>query len=323
MNAFLLALLVVLPTVPDPLASAATPSAAPAVGEAATVAATAVPALQHVAIVGASVSAGIGLDPTANPFAGQPSKLQLAQIVEASILGPHETPHNGADFNFFSSPEGIAKRSAADAKAAKPTALVAIDYLFWLGYGPGSDDKRAARVEAGLKLLDGFTCPVLVGDLPDFRGAGTNPMYLPATSIPPAEALSAMNKRIYEWAGAKKNVVIVPMGEMLRKVIVGETFTVAGTTFEKGSKERLLQADNLHTTLEGTCGLWALAVEAWRKADPTIPADALLIDIPALAKKAEVPAPAGKGGKIKGKKSPPKKPAEKKDGQFEGVGAGR
>lgn len=273
-----------------------------------------VPALQQIAVIGASVSAGIGLDPTANAFAGEKSKLQLAQIVDASILAPHAAPFNGADFNFFSSPEPIAKRSAASAKAAKPSALVAIDYLFWLGYGPGSDAKRADRVDAGLKLLESFTCPVLVGDLPDFHGAGTNPMYLPPSSIPPAEAIAAMNKRIYAWAKEHKNVVMVPMGEMLRKVIVDEEFTVAGTTFGKGSKERLLQPDNLHTTLEGTCGLWALAVEAWRAADPTLPAEAFLIDIPALAKKAEeVAANAAPAKEKKGKKAERVKPVPKKE----------
>lgn len=275
--------------------------------------AAAVPALQRVAVIGASVSAGIGLDPRADPLAGEASRLQLAQIVDASIQGPHETPFNGADFNFFSSPEGIAKRSVADAKAAKPTALVAIDYLFWLGYGSGSEEKRAERVAAGLKLLETFTCPVLVGDLPDFRGAGTNPFFLPPTSIPAAESLAAMNKSIYAWAKERKNVVVVPMAEMLRKLIVDEPFTVAGTTYEKGSKSRLLQGDNLHTTLEGTCGLWALAVESWRAADPTLPADALLVDIDALAKKAEAARDALPSAKGKGKRAKGGEKADKKE----------
>jgi len=280
-------------------------------------AAVAVPALQRCAVVGASVSAGFGLDPGANAFAGEKSKLQMAQIVDASIAGPHETPHNGADLNFFSSPEGIAKRAAADAKAARPTALVAIDYLFWMGYGPGGDEKREERVATGLKHLEAFACPVLVGDLPDFRGAGTNPMYLPKESIPSAEALAAMNKRIYAWALDRKNVVIVPMAEMLRKLITDEPFTVGGTLFDKGSKPRLLQADNLHTTLEGTCALWALAVEAWRKADATIPEDAFLIEVPTLAKKAAEARESAAPVKGKAKKT---KPAAKKEKA--GAGAG-
>lgn len=311
MKAFLLAFPLVLSGV---LVAADAPAPAP---ESAAKPTVAVPALQHLAVVGASVSAGIGLDPTANPFAGEKSKLQLAQIVDASITGPHETPHNGADFNFFSSPEAIAKRSAADAKAAKPTALVAIDYLFWMGYGPGSEEKRAARVEAGLKHLEGFACPVLLGDLPDLRGAGTNPMYLPKESIPAAESLAAMNKRIYAWAQERKNVVIVPMAEMLRKLIAEEPFTVGGTLFDKGSKPRLLQADNLHTTLEGTCALWALAVETWRKADASIPADAFLIEVPTLAKKAAEPPSAATPVKGKAKRA---KPAAKKEKA--GAGAG-
>jgi len=276
----------------------------------------AVPALQYCAVVGASVSAGFGLDPSANAFAGEKSKLQMAQIVDASIAGPHERPFNGADLNFFSSPEGIAKRAAADAKAAKPTALVAIDYLFWMGYGPGGDEKREERVNTGLKHLEAFACPVLVGDLPDFRGAGTNPMFLPKESIPSAEALARMNKRIYAWAKERKNVVVVvPMAEMLRKLIVDEPFTVGGTAYEKGSKARLLQSDNLHTTVEGTCALWVLAAEAWSQADASVPSDAFLLDIPALAKKAEELSQSATPVKGKGKKA---KSGTKKDK----VGAG-
>ena len=274
----------------------------------------AVPALAKPAVIGASISAGIGLDPTSNPFAGEKSKLQLAQIVDASILATHETPWNGADFNFFSSPEGIAKRSAADAKAAKPTVLVALDYLFWLGYGPGSDEKREQRVEAGLKNLDAFACTVLVGDLPDFRGAGTNRMYLPPESIPPAETLARFNKRIYAWAKEKKNVVVVPQAEMLRKLIADEPIAVGGITFEKGSKAKLLQSDNLHTTLVGTCALWAVAVEAWRAQDPTIPAEAFLVEPNALAAKAEELARAAPVKKAKGQRAKPKEKAGEKAG---------
>lgn len=312
---FLAAHLVLLALALVPASSFATDT--PAAPAPAAKAPVAVPALQHCAVVGASVSAGFGLDPTANAFAGEKSKLQMAQIVDASIVGPHEAPHNAADLNFFSSPEGIAKREVADAKAAKPTALVAIDFLFWMGYGPGGDEKREERVSTGLKHLEAFACPVLVGDLPDFRGAGTNPMFLPKESIPSAEALARMNKRIYEWAKEHKNVAVVPMAEMLRKLIADEPFTVGGTTYEKGSKARLLQADNLHTTIEGTCALWVLAVEAWCKVDTTIQADAFNLDIPALAKKAAEPRQAATPVKGKGQKA---KPAAKKEKAGAGTG---
>lgn len=264
---------------------------------------------RHVAVLGASVSAGFGLDPTANAFAGEKSKIQMAQIVDASMLLDHDLPWNGADLNFFSSPEAIAKRSVADAKAEKPTAVIAIDYLFWLGYGNGSPEKRSARVEAGLKLLESFTCPVLVGDLSDFHGAGTNPMFLPKESIPPAESLAQMNKAIYAWARERKNVVVVPLAEMLRKVIVDEPITVGGVTFEKGSKARLMQSDNLHTTLEGTCALWCIAIEAWRAADPTIPAEAFLSNPTELAKKVEA---AAASAPVKPKRAKPGKAKPKK-----------
>lgn len=283
-------------------------------GDATATAAARVAVLQRVAIVGASMSAGFGLDPEAGPFSGQESKVQLAQIVEASIVGPHEPVHNGATMMFFTAPEPTAKRSLATAKAAKPTVLVALDYLFWMGYGPGSDAKREERVTSALAMLEDFECPILLSDLPDFNASLPDPMMLPKESIPPAKTIVELNEKIGEWAKGRKNVVLVPQGEMLRKLIADEEIKAGGNTFEKGSRARLMQRDNLHTTLEGTCAMWAGAVDAWRAQDPSIPADALVLDVVKLAERLQA-APAVKSGPTvkpgKAKKTGPKKKAEK------------
>ncbi len=271
-----------------------------------------VPVLQRVAIVGASMSAGFGLDPEANPMMGQESGLQLAQIVEASIVGPHEPVRNGATMMFFTAPEPTAKRALAEAKAAKPTLLVALDYLFWMGYGPGSEAKREDRVKSALAMLEPFTCPILLSDLPDFNASLPDPMMLPKESIPPAEVIVKLNKQIREWAKDRKNVVVVPQGEMLRKLIADEEIKAGGNTFEKGSRARLLQKDGLHTTLDGTCAIWVSAIDAWRAQDPALPADALLLDVVKMAEKSKA-APAAKSGPTvrpgKVKKAKPKEKA--------------
>jgi hypothetical protein len=245
-----------------------------------------VPALQRVAVAGASISAGFGLDPAADAFSGQASRVQLAQVVEASLAAPHEPVHNGASMLFFTAPEATAKRALQGARDAKASAFVALDYLFWMGYGAGTDTARRERLEAGLKLLEGFEGPILLGDLPDFRGAEVNPLFLPPAAIPAPETLAALNARIAEWAKARSNVVVVPLAETMRKLLADEPFDVRGNRFEKGARARLLQADHLHTTLEGTCALWAIAVDAWCKADRSLPADAFDLDVARLAQKA-------------------------------------
>jgi len=280
-------------------------------GDTTAAAAPRVDALQRIAIVGASMSAGFGLDPEANPMMGQESKMQLAQIVEASIVGPHEPVHNGATMMFFTAPEPTAKRALAEAKTAKPTVIVALDYLFWMGYGSGNEAKREERVKSALALLEPFECPILLSDLPDFNGAKPDPMMLPPQAIPPAETIVKLNKQIGEWAKEHKNVVLVPQGEMLRKLIADEEIQAGGNTFVKGSRARLLQADGLHTTLEGTCAMWASAVDAWRAHDATLPVDALLIDVAQLAAKAKGAPPAKPGTAVKPGKAKKAKAKEK------------
>ena len=50
--------------------------------------------------------------------------------------------------------------------------IVAIDFLFWFGYGAGKDaEGRMASLEQGLDLLEGLMGPILLGDLPDVRHA--------------------------------------------------------------------------------------------------------------------------------------------------------
>ena len=281
-------------------------------GDTTAAAAPRVDALQRIAVVGASLSAGFGLDPTANPLTGQESKLQLAQIVDASIVGPHEPVHNGATMMFFTAPEPTGKRALAEAMSAKPTALVALDYLFWMGYGPGNDAKREERVKSALAMLEPFTCPILLSDLPDFNASKPDPMMLPPQSIPPAETLVKLNQQIADWAKDRKNVVLVPQGEMLRKLIADEEIKAGGNTYAKGSRAKLLQADGLHTTLEGTCAMWVTAIDAWRAKDPTLPAEALLLDVPKLAEKSAAAPPAKAGTPVKAgkaRKAEPKKKA--------------
>lgn len=242
-------------------------------------------ALGKVVIVGASVSAGYGLDPRADAFQGQTSRLRLAQIVDASIVGAHPAPLDESDILFFSAAQATAKRIAKEASASKPTLVVALDYLFWLGYGAGDEQERVERLEVGLKALEGVKGTVLLGDLPDFNGVRVDPFMLPKESIPPASVIAKLNEKCAGWAKKRKNVVVVPVASLFTRLSKGEAFAVRGNSFDASARSRLMQADGLHTTLEGTCALWVLAVDAWLATNPAgIDEAAFVFDVAELAK---------------------------------------
>jgi hypothetical protein len=252
--------------------------------------------LQKVAVIGASISAGVGLDPAADPLQGQQSKLRLVHVVHASVVGEHAPPLDLSDYMFFSAPKPTAKRRAKEAADAKASVVVALDYLFWLGYGPGDAKARLERVQDGLKALEAVKAPLLLGDFADFNGVRSS--MLSPDAVPPTEVIDQLNERIAEWAKDRKNVVVVPIREMFRKVIAGEPFEVRGNAFDANAKKRLMQDDGLHTSLEGTCALWVLAVDSWLATKPEgVDESAFVLDVAklvAVAPSATVPDPKDK-----------------------------
>lgn len=264
------------------------------------------------AVIGASVSAGVGLDTTADPFQGQESKLRLSNVVDASIVGTHDAILDLASFMFFSAPKPTAKKSAKEVVEAKPSLVVAIDYLFWLGFGPGDEKARLERIEDGLKALEAVKSPLLLGDLPDFNGVTVSRMMLAPESIPTRDVLAHLNARIAEWAKKRSNVVVVPIEETFRKLNAGEEFTVRGNAFGKDARAKFMQKDGLHTTLEGTCALWVVAVDAWLATKPAgVEEKDFVLDVAQLVAKAP-----SAGGATQDDKKPakPTKPAKKKAG---------
>lgn len=267
------------------------------------------------AIVGASVSAGVGLDPSADAFQGQESKLRLANVVAASIVGTHDPIHDLSSYVFFTAPKPTAKKSAKEAADAKPSVVVALDYLFWLGFGPGDEKARLARLEDGFKALEAVKAPLLLGDLPDFNGVEVSMMMLSPDAIPAKDVLAKLNARIAEFAKKHENVVVVPIQEMFRKLNAGEEFEIHGNKFGKDARSKLMQSDGLHTTLEGTCAMWVLAVDAWLAKKPAgLDEKAFVLDVAQLVAQAPAANPTAQGKAKPGSS----KPAKKK----QGAGAG-
>lgn len=250
-----------------------------------------VPALQKIAVIGASLSAGFHLDGSMEMF--KPSKIQLAHVIEASLVGEHQPIDNRATQAFFIDPARKSTVALGHLAQSKPSAIVAIDYLFWFGYGEVPEDARIGRLSQALLALEPFTCPILLGDLPDMSAATRvqQPM-LQATMVPKPETLVALNARIAEWAKDKKNVVIVPLADITTRLASDQEIVVHGNKWPKGSIARLMQADRLHPTLEGTCAVWVVAVDAWTKAQKDVPASAFELDVAQIVMKIKGEKPA-------------------------------
>ncbi|HED65120.1 MAG TPA: hypothetical protein ENJ09_06135 [Planctomycetes bacterium] len=205
--------------------------------------------LTRVVSFGASMTDGMGLP------------LHLSDVFSCMIRVDHEPIVNQGSTFFFMDPGKAGPAMVEAALERSPTLVVAIDFLFWFGYGSASLDgtpiegpaDRVALLEHGLELLDRFDCPIFVGDFPDMRDA-VGKMLTPA-QMPSPEGLEALNQRLSKWVASRDRVLLVPLKVFAKEMRSGKSVTIGRATFPKGSTSRLLQWDDLHPTLEGLCAI--------------------------------------------------------------------
>ena len=106
------------------------------------------------------------------------------------------------------------------------------------------------RLNFALDLLDTIDAPLIIGDLPDVREAVGR--ILSTSQVPDEKLLQTLNNRIYDWAKHNRSVLLLPAYEYWQRMMQDEEITILGYTWPAGSREKLLQNDMLHTTLEGT-----------------------------------------------------------------------
>jgi hypothetical protein len=137
--------------------------------------------------------------------------------------------------------------------------VVALDFLFWFGYGAmtadgaplESEDQRLELLETGLEFLDELECRLVVSDFPDMSAAVGK--MLAETQMPERATLERLSARVRAWAAERGDTVVLPLAAAV-EALKGEGEIVLGRhRWPPGT--RLLQGDQLHPGVEGTIGV--------------------------------------------------------------------
>lgn len=261
------------PAAAPSVAPASTPAAPPASKPASSPVSKPAPVkldLAKTVVIGASVSDGFGAQATfevPNPDLGKPETpadapetirrslpVRLAEALQAAVGGEGK-PLSSASMMFFARPTETAEAQLKKAIEAKPEVVFAIDYLFWHSYGAMAAEVRPVRLAEGLARLEKFTCPVVIGDLPDMRHAT---MMLSPSQVPSVEQLVTLNQQVLDWAKERPNVVIVPLKSLVAAIRSNSGIKLGGTEYNVEQARDLMTTDGLHAT---GLGLVALAQE--------------------------------------------------------------
>lgn len=202
-------------------------------------------------LLGASVSAGF-TDPKPNADGEPNSTVKLAYALRPVWEDAPVRVRDRSDLSTFLDPVAKQTRRVDAALGDEPTAVVAIDFLFWFGYGWVRGDERKARLalqQEGLALLERFDVPVLVGDYPDMAGA--DPRMLSPAQIPDPETLVELNRRLTEWAAKRGNVQVFPLAQFVTDAKGGSVTVPFEDAQVVLGPRQLLQGDKLHATRLG------------------------------------------------------------------------
>ncbi len=176
-----------------------------------------------------------------------------------------------AHMAMFSDPQGLGERQVRQALRGQPDLVVAVDFLFWFGYGSvGRGDRgRESRLQLqakGLELLDSLNCPIILGDYPDMSGADARILH--PRMIPDEETLDELNRRLRDWAEERPRVRLFPLARWVKQ-LVEEGYPIP---MEKGPAQTpplyLLQSDRLHATRLGMAVLGFQVQDFARRALP-------------------------------------------------------
>jgi hypothetical protein len=203
-------------------------------------------------------------------------RTDLAAALEASLHEPQGTVEAQASDLFFLGPRAMGSQQVAFAVDDEATLVVALDFLFWFGYGAQTasgapledEDGRLELLEVGLELLDEIEGPLVVGDFPDMSDAVGK--MLVESQMPAAETLERLSARVRAWAAEREDTLVLPLAAAVRTLKSDQAITLGRHTWPAGT--RLLLRDQLHPNLPGQVGVaqWvadALVGAGWAPAE--------------------------------------------------------
>jgi hypothetical protein len=208
---------------------------------------------ERIHIIGASVSGGF-MDGPLFGAEKQGQSVSLHRMLKKWCDGEVKvTTHPPMEmWMLFQDPVGTGEKEIALAKRRKPDAVVAIDFPFWFAYGYVRGDENEARTkrfERGLALLAQLDGPLVVGDLPDMRGAAVR--MLKPQQIPSAAILKQLNERLAAWAKQREDVLLVPLSRLVHELKVDGVELPLKQGKVRTAPAALLQEDRLHATRLG------------------------------------------------------------------------
>jgi hypothetical protein len=211
----------------------------------------------RIVVIGASASAGFVLE---EPLGGtNTTNCKLRFYLDAAIATPHPPLRDYSTALMFLNPDTFSQQQIAAVVAAKPTLVIAVDFLFWSCYGDGySDAGRLRHFDEGLKLLEKIPCPLVVGDIPDASSA-TNTGIISADQVADAAVRAEANARLKKWAASRPQVAVVPLAKFMSDISGNKAVTIHGLTFPAGKTRMFIQDDRLHPTPPGAA-LLALGI---------------------------------------------------------------
>ena len=275
--------------------------------------------LSRIAVIGASMSDGFGVRVSTTLADGKKISegVNLSELVKVACKDQTVVVSNYTTSMYFMNPARTAKSSAARALGANaqemPTCVLAVDWLFWNGYGVSnvrgeklsSDTERMELLDNALACLEPMCAaniPIVLGDFPDMHSAIGGGM-ISAPMVPSVECLAALNARVAQWALTKKNVCVVSLSKLTQDLLQKKSIHAAGREWDAQTLGPLLQKDRLHPTFAGTVTVLAAALDALdtktdnaaRKGfeiDPAVLRERFVMQLKASAERTEHVAPA-------------------------------
>ena len=234
--------------------------------------------LARIAVIGASMSDGFGVRVSTTLADGKKISegVNLSELVKVACKDPTVVVSNYTSSLYFMNPARTAKSSATRALGANaqemPTCVLAVDWLFWNGYGVSNmkgeklsgDTERMELLDNALACLEPMCAaniPIVLGDFPDMHSAIGGGM-ISAPMVPSVECLAALNARVAQWALTKKNVCVVSLSKLTQDLLQKKSIHAAGRDWDAQTLGPLLQKDRLHPTFAGTVTVLAATLDA-------------------------------------------------------------